>query len=48
MLYPTDPERGPFPHPPVPHESRIAEIVEGLRAQGLHPSYLPLGLVDPG
>jgi choline dehydrogenase-like flavoprotein len=45
---PTDPERGPFPHPPVPHEARMAEIVEGLRAQGLHPSYLPLGLVDPG
>jgi choline dehydrogenase-like flavoprotein len=45
---PTDPERGPFPHPPVPHEARMAEIVDGLRAQGLHPSYLPLGLVDPG
>jgi choline dehydrogenase-like flavoprotein len=45
---PTDPDRGPFPHPPVRHEARMAEIVEGLRAQGLHPSYLPLGLVDPG
>jgi choline dehydrogenase-like flavoprotein len=45
---PTDPDRGPFPHPPVPHEARMAQIVEGLRAQGLHPSYLPLGLVDPG
>ena len=45
---PTDPERRPFPHPPVPHEARMAEIVDGLRAQGLHPSYLPLGLVDPG
>jgi choline dehydrogenase-like flavoprotein len=45
---PTDPERGPFPHPPVPHEARMAEIVDGRRAQGLHPSYLPLGLVDPG
>jgi choline dehydrogenase-like flavoprotein len=45
---PTDPERGPFPHPAVPHENRIAELVQSLRDQGLHPSSLPLGLVNPG
>jgi choline dehydrogenase-like flavoprotein len=45
---PTDPERGPFPHPAVPHENRIAELVQSLREQGLHPSSLPLGLVNPG
>jgi choline dehydrogenase-like flavoprotein len=44
----TDPERGPFPHPPVPHEARIAQLVEQMRELGLHPLYLPLGLVDPG
>ncbi|MGH9176107.1 MAG: FAD-dependent oxidoreductase, partial [Vicinamibacterales bacterium] len=41
---PTEPGRGPFPHPAVPHAPRMAEIVEGLRRQGLHPSPLPLGL----
>ena len=45
---PTEPPRGPFPHPPVPHSDEIAAIVERLRGQGLHPSPLPLGLLDPG
>ncbi|MCE2532338.1 MAG: GMC family oxidoreductase [Acidimicrobiia bacterium] len=45
---PTEPPRGPFPHPPIPHADGIAEVVERLRAQGLHPSPLPLGLLDPG
>ena len=45
---PTDPVRAPFPHPPVPHAPRIGELVDALRAQGLHPSPLPLGLRDPG
>jgi choline dehydrogenase-like flavoprotein len=45
---PTGPPRGPFPHPPIAHQGRIAEIVERLRAMGLHPSHLPLGLIDPG
>ena len=45
---PTEPARGPFPFPPVAHQPRVAEIVEGLRRQGLHPSYLPLGLLRPG
>jgi choline dehydrogenase-like flavoprotein len=43
---PTDPPRGPFPYAPVPHAFRIAEIVERLKAEGLHPSPLPLGLRD--
>jgi len=43
---PTEPPRGPYPRPPIPHEPRVAEIVEKLRAQGLHPSPLPLGLRD--
>ena len=45
---PTEPPRGPFPYPPVPHADGMAVIVEGLRAQGLHPSALPLGLLRLG
>ncbi len=45
---PTEPPRGPYPHAPIPHSAEMAEIVEQLRQQGLHPSPLPLGLVDPG
>jgi len=45
---PTEPERAPFPHPPIAHQGRIALIVERLRAMGLHPSHLPLGLLRPG
>jgi choline dehydrogenase-like flavoprotein len=43
---PTEPPRGPFPYPPVEHAPRMAEIVEHLERQGLHPSPLPLGLRD--
>jgi len=43
---PTEGPRGPYPHAPVPHEPRIAEIVERLEAQGLHPFPLPLGLLS--
>jgi choline dehydrogenase-like flavoprotein len=43
---PTEPPRGPYPHPPVAHSAVIDAIVERLRAQGLHPSPLPLGLLD--
>lgn len=43
---PTEPARGPFPHAPVPHAPAMAEIVEKLREQGLHPSPLPLGLLE--
>ena len=45
---PTEPPRGPYPYPPVPHAPEIAETVERLREQELHPSALPLGLIDPG
>ena len=45
-LDPTEPPRGPFPHPAVAHAPRMEEIVDGLRRQGLHPSPLPLGLRD--
>ena len=41
---PTEPERKPFPFPPVQHDPAFELVVEQLRAQGLHPSYLPLGL----
>ena len=44
---PTEPERDPFPHPPIEHSKEVAAIVEQLRAQGLHPSALPLGLIRP-
>ena len=45
---PTEPPAGPLPHPPIAHADEIAELVERLREQGLHPSPLPLGLLDPG
>ncbi len=47
-LDPTDPPRGPFPHPPVPHAPAVQRLVDDLRAQGLRPSSLPLGVLDPG
>ena len=43
---PTEPERGAFPHAPIPHSEGMATIVEQLRHLGLHPSPLPLGLRD--
>ena len=45
---PTDPPRGPFPYPPVPHAPGMVTIVEQLRSLRLHPSALPLGLLHPG
>jgi len=45
---PTEPPRGPFPHAPVPHSPMMQGIVEGLRAQGLRPFPLPLGVLAPG
>jgi choline dehydrogenase-like flavoprotein len=45
---PTDPPRGPFPHPAVPHAPRVQGLVDDLRALGLTPSPLPLGLLSPG
>ncbi len=43
---PTEPPRGPYPYPPVPHSPSMSALVERLRAFGLHPSPLPLGLLD--
>ena len=45
---PTEPPRGPFPHAAVPHAPGMSVIVEELRRLGLHPSALPLGLLNPG
>ncbi len=45
---PTEGPREPYPYPPIPHSPEIAEIVEHLQEQGLHPSSLPLGLLRPG
>jgi choline dehydrogenase-like flavoprotein len=48
-LDPGEPPRAhPFPYPPIGHADQIAALVAGLRAQGLHPSSLPLGLIKPG
>jgi choline dehydrogenase-like flavoprotein len=43
---PTDPRSGPYPYPPVPHAPGMATLVERFRSFGLHPSPLPLGLLD--
>ena len=43
---PTDPRDTPYPYPAVPHANGMARIVEQLRSFGLHPSPLPLGLLD--
>lgn len=45
---PTEAPREPFPYAPVPHSDEIADVVDRLREQGLHPSPLPLGLLGPG
>jgi choline dehydrogenase-like flavoprotein len=43
---PTEPEGlPPYPHPPVSHEPRIAELDEDLRRAGLHPFPLPIGIM---
>jgi choline dehydrogenase-like flavoprotein len=44
---PTEPARGPFPYPAIPHAPGMLAIVEALEYQGLHPSPLPLGLIRP-
>jgi choline dehydrogenase-like flavoprotein len=45
---PTEGERPPYPYAPIPHAPLMSSIVDRLRAQGLHPSHLPLGLIRPG
>jgi choline dehydrogenase-like flavoprotein len=43
---PTEPpSSGPFPYPPVSHEPRIQTLSDSLRAEGLHPFHLPLGIL---
>ena len=46
------PADGPFPHPAIAHDPRIAEVAEGLRAQGVDAFELPMGVKfseqDPG
>ena len=43
---PTEPPAsGPFPHPPVSHETAIRKLDENFRAQGLKPFHLPLGIL---
>ncbi|WP_371416223.1 FAD-dependent oxidoreductase [Rubellimicrobium sp. CFH 75288] len=42
---PTEPPHSaPYPFPPVPDEPPIADLRRRLRAQGLHPASLPLGV----
>jgi choline dehydrogenase-like flavoprotein len=46
---PTEPPHAdPYPFPSVPHAPGMARLAERLRAQGLHPSPLPLGLINVG
>jgi choline dehydrogenase-like flavoprotein len=47
---PTDPPRStPYPFPPVPHDPAVADAAHRLRAVGLTPYPLPLGVdVRPG
>lgn len=42
---PTEPpRRSRFPFPAVPHEPYIEDLKERLERQGLHPSFLPMGI----
>jgi len=45
---PTEPPRGPYPFPAVPHAPGMARLASRMRDLGLHPSPLPLGLLNPG
>jgi choline dehydrogenase-like flavoprotein len=39
------PASGPFPYPAVSHEPRIEALNASLKAEGLHPFHLPLGIL---
>ncbi|MDZ4763979.1 MAG: GMC family oxidoreductase [Chloroflexota bacterium] len=42
---PSEPPRtSPYPYPAVPNEPYMAALADKLRAQGLHPFYLPMGI----
>ena len=45
---PTEPPRGPFPHPPVPHAPRWRRSSSSFARRACIPSPLPLGLHRPG
>jgi choline dehydrogenase-like flavoprotein len=45
---PTEPPRPRFPFPPIAHTAGMERMMARLRQRGLHPSYLPLGLIRPG
>jgi choline dehydrogenase-like flavoprotein len=45
---PTEPPRPAYPYAAIPHGRGMDAIVGALRRQGLHPSPLPLGLLNPG
>lgn len=46
---PTEPPRGDFPWPAVPHEPAIEDLAGELRRQGLHPFSLPVAVdLRPG
>jgi choline dehydrogenase-like flavoprotein len=45
---PTEADRKPYPHPAVPHEPFVGDIVNRLAANGVKPFPLPLGLLRPG
>ncbi len=38
------PHSGPYPYAPVPHEPDMIDLMNRMRAQGLSPSALPLGV----
>lgn len=43
---PTEPPASaPYPHPPLSHEPRIQEIVDGLTRLGHHPFPMPVGIM---
>jgi choline dehydrogenase-like flavoprotein len=43
---PTDPPASaPYPFPPVSHEPRIQELVDGLKRTGHHPAFAPTGIL---
>jgi choline dehydrogenase-like flavoprotein len=39
------PRSGEYPYPPVQHEARIQELNDDLEHLGLHPFYLPIGVM---
>jgi len=45
---PTEGARSPYPQAPIPHAPGMSKLIGQLKALGLHPSALPLGLIDPG